>query len=384
MSFKELKKIKPKTNTIYRGDNLELMRAMPDSCVDLIYIDPPFFTQRDYKNIWGDKESVQDYEDDFFEGFRDTKDFFEKHISSDAKGLKAYLEWMRARLVELHRILKPTGSIYVHLDDHAVHYIKVMLDEIFGYENFRNEIIWKRLTNNKAQTNQNMSRMHDIILFYTKSKKEFTLNRVYLKSDAEKDQKNYSHIEAKTGRSYGTFDFTQAGDGPARRFGNKLLHPPKGKHWIWSQEKINEGMKEDRIVFSANGTPRVKRYLDEKKGNLLGDIWNDDGVLPIQAHSKEKTGWPTQKPVALLERIIAISSNEGDVVFDCFAGCGTTIHASHNLKRKWIGIDISPTAIKVNRKRLEEIGAKVEIIDENDLPVELGSDSKRKKNSKVA
>lgn len=168
------KPIKPKTNTLYRGDNLAILRAMPDEMVDLVYIDPPFFTQRDYKNIWGDKEAVLDFEEDFFDGFRDTKDFFERHIQSDAKGLKAYLEWMRARLVELHRVLKPTGTLYLHLDYHAVHYVKVMLDEIFGYNNFRSEITWKRKNGGGGASNgaaRNYANTFDAILFYTKSDK---------------------------------------------------------------------------------------------------------------------------------------------------------------------------------------------------------------------
>lgn len=368
--MRRLKSIHPKANTIFRGDNLEIMKAMPDECVDLIYIDPPFFTQKDYKNIWGDKESVQDFEPPTIFSFSDKSDYFERHVKNGAKGLSAYLEWMRVRLNELHRILKPTGSIFVHLDDHAVHYIKVVLDDIFGYSNFCNEIVWKRVTNNKAQTDGMFARVHDTVLFYRKSGNTL-FNKIYLKSDDAKDLKNYSKIEEGTGRRYGTFDFTQAGPGPARNFRGKMLAPPKGKHWIWSQEKIDKGFREKKIVFSANGIPRVKRYLDEKKGNLLGDMWADSDVLPIQAHEVEKTGYPTQKPVRLLERMIMAASNEGDVVFDCFAGCGSTMHAAHNLKRKWIGIDISPTAIKVNKKRLEELGAKVSVVDEEDLVVPL-------------
>ncbi|KYG67622.1 hypothetical protein AZI85_17230 [Bdellovibrio bacteriovorus] len=368
----KLKKISPKTNTLYRGDNLEILKAMPENTFDVCYIDPPFFTQKNYKNIWGDKESVLDWESSRLDGFFDTRDFFEQHIKSGEKGLRAYLEWMRLRLAEIHRVLKPGGYFFCHLDYHAVHYIKIVLDDIYGYNNFVNQIIWKRVTNNKAQTEGSFAKMHDTILCFQKTpvnSKNF--NKLYLKGDANKDAKNYPYTEEKTGRQYGSFDFTQKGQGPARKFNGKLLTPPSGKHWIWGQDEIDKGLRDGTIIFTKNGTPRVKRYLDEKKGNLIGDIWNDDLVQPIQANSKEKTGWPTQKPVALLQRIISACSNENGLILDCFAGCGTTMHAAHLLKRKWVGIDISPTAMKVNKKRLEEINAKVTIIDEKDLDLEI-------------
>lgn len=175
----KFKKITPKSNTIYRGDNLEIMRALPDGFVDLCYIDPPFFTQRDYKNIWGDKESVLDWESSKLDGFFDTKDFFEKHVHNGEKGLAAYLVWLRLRLIEIHRILKPTGSLYLHLDYHAVHYVKIMLDEIFGYENFKNEIIWQRKQgSNSTSAPKSLSNNSDTILFYTKSKK-YTFHAQY-------------------------------------------------------------------------------------------------------------------------------------------------------------------------------------------------------------
>ena len=296
--------IKPKTNTIFQGDNLEIMQCMPDDFVDLCYIDSPFFTQRDYKNIWGDKESIIDYDGSDplcpIDGFSDKKCYFERNIKSGEKGLNAYLEWMRMRLLEIHRILKPTGSFYCHLDHHAVHYIKVILDEIFGYENFINEIIWHYTGGGRSKNY--FSRKHDSILWYSKNmgKQIFNIDKVRI---PYKETSGYAKngITSKTGKKY-------------------RPHPL--------------------------GTP-------------VDDVWDIPIINPM---SNERTGYPTQKPLALLERIIKASSNEGDLVFDCFVGCGTSMHAAHNLKRKWIGIDISPTAVKVNEKRLKATKAKVRVL----------------------
>lgn len=358
------KKISPKTNTIYRGDNLEIMRAMPDGCVDLCYIDPPFFTQKDYKNIWGDKESVLDWDSAKLDGFFDTKDFFEKHVHTGEKGLTAYLVWMRARLVEIHRILKPTGVLYLHLDYHAIHYIKVILDEIFGYSNFRSEIIWKRI-NAKGLAFKGFATNTDIILQYTKSK-TFTWNAQYRPHDPEYVKKFYRHDDEDGRGPYQVADLANPGYRPNLIYDYKGYKPP-AKGWRITREKMQKLDKEGRLVFpeSKEGRIRKKSYLADMKGNPIDNVWDD--IKPVQAQSEERIGWPTQKPVALLERIISASTNEGDVVFDCFAGCGTSMHAAHKLKRKWIGIDISPTAIKVNKKRLEALEAKVTVVDEKDL-----------------
>lgn len=371
-----LKPIKPRTNTLFRGDNLAIMRALPDECVDLIYIDPPFFTQRDYKNIWGDRESVTDFEADFFDGFKDTKDFFERHIQSDAKGLKAYLEWMRARLVECHRILAPKGNFFIHIDYHASHYLKVILDEIFGSQNFRNEIVWRRkIGSNSAGAPRRLPANTDSIFYYSKSN-DYIFNPQYRPHDPNYVKKFYRHDD-KDGRGpYSLSDLGAPSYSPTLIYDYRGWKPPE-RGWRYCLETMKTLDREGRIYFpeNKNGRLRLKRYFSEMKGTLLENIWDDIGLL--QDNSKEKTGWPTQKPVALLERIIKIGSNEGDIVFDCFAGCGTTMMAAHNLKRKWIGIDISPTAAKVNKKRLEDAKAKVDIIDEKDLPCEPAQKQKR-------
>jgi len=370
MSSPKYKPIKPQTNTIFRGDNLAIMRALPDACVDLCYIDPPFFTQRDYQNIWGDKESVTDFDQKSFNGFRDTEDYFERHIQSDAKGLKAYLEWMRARLLELHRLLKPTGTLFVHLDYHAVHYVKVMLDEIFGYDNFRNEIIWKRKTgSNSTGVSQRLPCNIDTILFYSKGR-TYTFNPLYQPHDPEYVERAYRFDDDDGRGKYRLGDLASPSMRPNLIYDYKGYKPPE-KGWRVDLARMKELDKDGRLFFPTSKTGRIqqKRYLSEMKGNPVESIWDNIGML--QGNSAEKTGWPTQKPVALLERIISMASNEGDMVFDCFAGCGTSMHAAHKLKRKWIGIDLSPTAMKVNKKRLEEAKAKVTVVDEHDLPVEL-------------
>jgi site-specific DNA-methyltransferase (adenine-specific) len=276
--------------------------------------------------------------------------------------MSAYLVMMTVRLLELHRVLKNTGSLYLHCDNTASHYLKLVLDSIFEEKNFRNEIVWKKLTATKAQSKY-FSNVKDSIFLYSKTDDAY-FNPQFI--EGEQDDKIYSYIEEGTGRRYGSFDMTQKGQGQPRQFGDRLLEPPFGKHWIWSQENIDKGMAEGRIFFTSSGLPRVKRYLDEKEGNYLGDLWADKEVAPLSANTKERLGYDTQKPVALLERIINASSKEGDIVLDPFCGCGTTIDASETLKRKWVGIDITHLAINLIKVRIEELHptAKFEVIGE--------------------
>jgi DNA modification methylase len=370
-SKKQFKPISPKTNTIFRGDNLEIMRAMPDAIADLIYIDPPFYSQKDYKNTWGDKESAHNIKSDEFDGFRDTKDFFERHLNSGAKGLNAYLEWLRYRLIEIHRLLKPTGVFFLHLDYHAVHYAKVMLDDIFGYKCFQNEIVWRRKTGSNATGKpRRLPCNTDTILFYSKSS-SYTFNPIYKPHDPEYLKKFYRHDDEDGRGPYQLDNLTAPSFSPTLVYTYKGYKPPE-KGWRYNLASMKRLDGEGRIYFPENkdGRLRLKRYQNEMKGTPLENIWDDIGML--QHSAGEKTGWATQKPLPLLERIITLCSNEGDMVFDCFAGCGTAMHAAHNLKREWIGVDISPTAVKVNAKRLQEHKAKVTVVDENDLTPDLG------------
>lgn len=360
----KLKKITPKTNTIYRGDNLEVMRAMPDNFVDLCYIDPPFFTQRDYKNIWGNKESVLDWDSAKLDGFFDTKDFFEKHVQTGEKGLAAYLAWLRLRIVEIHRILKPTGSFFLHLDYHAVHYAKIICDEVFGYKNCRNEIIWKRTVGGSNTSKNQFGNTTDTILFYSKSN-DWKFEMQYEEYDEAYIKSHYTKKTDK-GRIYRLDNLTAPTHNPNTIYEYKGFKPPKNG-WRWTKEKMKEMDSKGYVFFPDSKEKRLQqiRYLDEQPGVPLSNLWTD--IPPVNSQAKEDTGWPTQKPVALLERIINAATNEGDLVFDCFAGCGTAMHAAHKTKRKWVGIDISTTAMRVNKQRLEELNAKVTIIDQKEL-----------------
>lgn len=362
-----LKRINPKTNTIYRGDNLQIMQSMPDECVDLVYIDPPFFTQRDYKNIWGDKESVLDYNDREL-SFQDSKDFFEKHVTNGAKGLDAYLTWMRQRLTEMHRILKHTGSLYCHLDHHAIHYVKVILDEVFGYRNFRNEIVWQRkIGSNSTGKQRSWPNNSDYILFYTKSDKYFFEPQfIDDKSELpESIKKMYRHDDRDGRGLYRLGPMEAPSDSPTLKFSFRgIAHPKKG--WRWTKERMERSFQDGLLVASSDRKSfQQKMYLSNRKGMTIESIWTD--IRCVQGGSNEYWGWPTQKPVALLERIMKASSQEGELIFDCFAGCGTAMAAAHRLKRRWIGVDVSKTATKVNQKRLQELGAKVNVVDEDDL-----------------
>lgn len=331
-------------NKIFWGDNLQVMSHLLKNYrgqIDLIYIDPPFDSKADYKKkikLKG-KEVTND------------SNAFEEKQYGDIWTNDEYLQFMYERLILLRELLSDKGTIYVHCDDHRSHSLRCLLDEVFGPQCFRNDISWQKVTSAKSQSNF-FANVKDSILVYTKTA-NYTFNEIYLKS--EKDDSNYSLIEEQTGRRYGSFDFTQSGQGPARNFDGEIKEPPAGKHWIWSQEKIDEGMKKGLIIFTKSGLPRVKRYLDEKKGNYLGDIWNDEAVMPMSANSSERLDYPTQKPEGLISRIISASTNPGDLVFDCFMGSGTTQAVALKLGRRFIGADINLGAVQTTTKRLLQI-----------------------------
>ena len=274
---------------------------------------------------------------------------------------------MRVRIVEIHRILKSNGSLYLHLDYHAYHYMKVILDEVFGYKSFKNEIIWQRKTGGGGASNgepRNYTNAADVILYYVKGK-QWTYNQQYLPHNEEYLKTFYKNVD-ENGRRYSLGDMTKPEYDPNYVYDYKGYKPP-AKGWRYPLESMKRLDREGRLYLPEDkkGRIRYKRYIDELEGVPITNIWSDIGVL--QSNSPEKTKWPTQKPVALLERIIATSSNEGDMIFDCFAGCGTSMHAAHKLKRKWVGVDISTTAMGENKKRLEQLNAKVNIVDEKTL-----------------
>ncbi|RPF48281.1 site-specific DNA-methyltransferase (adenine-specific)/adenine-specific DNA-methyltransferase [Hydrogenoanaerobacterium saccharovorans] len=327
-------------NKIFWGDNLQVMSHMLKEYrgkIDLIYIDPPFDSKADYKKKIKLKGKAVT---------NDSTSFEEKQYG-DLWTNDEYLQFMFERIVLLKELLTASGCIYLHCDYHKSHYLRIILDEVFGNSNFVNEIIWQKTTSPKAQSLQ-FSNAHDTIFIYSKST-DFIFNKQYTPYDESYINSFYRYTD-EDGRRYRISDFSQNGAGEGKFFGELFISPAPGKHWIWGQNRIDQGMKENRIVISKNGIPGLKRYLDEMPGNPLRDIWNDINGLGPQG--SELQDYPTQKPEALLERIIKSSSNEGDLVFDCFMGSGTTQAVAMKLGRRFIGADINLGAIQTTAKRL--------------------------------
>lgn len=323
------------TRVIYCGDNLDQLRKLPEKCVDLIYIDPPFNSNRNYEVFWGETKEKRAFED--------------RHAST-----QAYIDFMRPRCVELARVLKKTGSFYYHCDWHASHYVKVMLDQIFGEDQFINEIVWKRQSahSDAKQGSKHLGRVHDSIFLYSKSD-DYTFNHLYRPYDEDYIEKFYKHIERETGRRYSLGDITAPGGAAPSKGNPHYEFLGVERWWRFSKDHMQELYEQGRIVQTKRGSvPREKRYLDEGKGVPLGTVWDDIG--PVQG-AGESLGYPTQKPLKLLERILEISTNKNDIVLDAFCGCGTALVAAEKLKRQWIGIDISPTACRVMAKRLRDV-----------------------------
>ena len=265
----------------------------------------------------------------------------------------AYLVNMAPRLVELHRVLKPTGTLYLHCDPTMSHYLKVILDSIFGAEHFVNEVVWKRSAahSDAKQGAMHMGRVHDTLLFYTKSNSH-TFNVQTVGYDQSYIESHYRFIEEGTGRRYRKGDLTAAKPGGDTSYEWRGVYPYQGRYWAYSRAKMEEFEEQGRLVYTRTGMPEYKRYLDEMPGLSLQDTWTD--IDPINARANERLGYPTQKPLALLERIIAMSSNEGDIILDPFCGCGTAVDAAQGLGRQWIGIDITFIAVDLIEKRLQD------------------------------
>ena len=349
-------------NRLYFGDCLDVMREdVPDESIDLIYLDPPFNSKRLYNAFMGGAQWVAF--DDTWRWHEAVDDFHDVasdiRLADTVEGLRrilgegpqlAYLSYMTNRLRECHRVLKATGSIYLHCDPTMSHYLKVILDAVFGVENFRNEIIWKRTSahNDVAQGARHMGRIHDTILRFSKGASP-KWNIVYVPYDQEYIDAAYRQKD-ETGRRYQTQPLHAAKAGGDTRYEWRGKLPPLGRYWAYSKKNMERLEAEGRIAYSRTGTPRYKIYLDESSGKSLQDLWDD--IHPVHMNPKERLRYPTQKPTALLERIIQASSNEGDLVLDPFCGCGTTIHAAQNLERRWVGIDICVNACKVIEQRL--------------------------------
>ena len=379
-----------KTNILYFGDNLEILRNrdyFPDASVDLIYLDPPFNSKKDYNILfkenggleseaqikaftdsWHWAQSAQDtYQEVVTKGpLKVGKLIGALHDSLGHNDVMAYLVMMTARLIELHRVLKPTGSLYLHCDPTASHYLKLVLDQIFGPANFRNEIVWKRTSAHSSA--KRYGPIHDILFFYSKSE-SYTWNSEFTPYDAEYIEQFYRNTDDE-GRHFTLSDLTAKGIryGSSGQPWHGIDPSSKGNHWKFTIEHLEELDSKGRIYWPPKGgMPRYRRYLDEVAGVAIQDIWTD--VNPVAAQAKERLGYDTQKPLALLERVISASSNKGDVVLDPFCGCGTAVVAAHKLKRKWIGIDITHLAINLMRVRLKDsFDIKAEVIGE---PVDL-------------
>jgi site-specific DNA-methyltransferase (adenine-specific) len=376
-------------NNLYYGDNLNVLRSsISNESVDLIYLDPPFNSNANYNVLFQSPKGLKSEAQ--IEAFKDTW-----HWTQDAEqaydevmqcrnsdvsemlyairkllkenDMMAYITMMAVRLIELHRVLKSNGSLYLHCDSTASHYLKILLDAIFGKKNFKNEIVWKRT--HAHNSSNRYGKNTDKIFYYTKSD-NYTFNKFFLEY-SEKYKKDFFKYTDERG-VYREVILTGSGISKGKSDEEwKGYIPSKSKrHWSVPKRIVNQLVGEDRansmsiiekldllfehnyIIFSKNGIPSFKQYIDDMEGAVVQELWTD--INPLSAQSKEKLGYPTQKPVSLLERIIEVSSNENDVILDPFCGCGTTIHAAEKLRRRWIGIDITHLSISLIEKRLHD------------------------------
>ena len=341
--------------TVWIEDNLRIMRGMNSECVDLIYLDPPFNSNRNYEAPIGSQAAGASFKDAWTLTDVDVYEHGELADRNPAayaviaaarqahgKGMMSYLIFMAVRLMEMHRILKETGSIYLHCDPTASHYLKLLMDAIFGRVNFRNEITWKR--NSSHNDSKGFGRVADSILFYGPA---INTDSVRVALDPDYVAKFYRHTD-KRGRY-------RAGDLSAKGLSGGGYHYDFHGHsgpWRYPEHRMQELEADGRIYLpkKKGGVPCFKRYLADNKGQIPSCIWTD--IPPVQGQSNERTGYPTQKPLALLERIIKASSNRGDMVLDPFCGCATTLVAAELLQRRWAGIDLSPLAVKLVDKRI--------------------------------
>jgi len=364
----------PWKNSLYFGDNLNILRDhIADKSVDLVYLDPPFNSNANYNVLF--KESSGKGSSAQITAFDDTwhwskevelsfmatvqnggrlSDLLQAFLSFLGRNdTMAYLVMMAPRLQELHRVLKPTGSIYLHCDPTASHYLKLMLDSIFGIENFRNEIVWKRKAG-RGETNNAAIRFgvsHDVIFFYARSE-ETRFLRQYRPNNPKYIEEKFTNVDPD-GRKYHLDNLTSPSDRPNLKYEYKGYAPPE-KGWAVSLERMKEMDAAGRLYFPNEQSKRIrrKRYLDELQGETVDTLWDD--IPPINSQAQERMGYPTQKPEALLERILKASSSEGDVVLDPFCGCGTSIAVAEKLNRHWIGVDITHLAITLIRHRLKD------------------------------
>lgn len=377
-------------NTLFYGDNLSILREyVPDESIDLIYLDPPFNSNRSYNVLFKDESGHQSeaqitaFDDTWHWGPSAETVYDELAMGKNLEvgamivalrqfihenQMMAYLVMMAARLVELHRVLKPTGSLYLHCDSTASHYLKIILDTVFGVENFRAEIVWKRTGAHNLSLGWDAN--HDTILCYSKSK-TFTWNQQYERYD-EGYISRFKRVDPD-GRKWQDVALTAGGAAVSTEARSQQPwrghYPPAGRNWSAPRlvtdflqlprnmdvlEKLEKMDEAGFIYWPPNGgVPRFKQYLDMLPGSPVTDNWND--IAPINSQAQERLGYPTQKPLALLERILQASSNPSDLVLDPFSGCGTAISAAQKLGRRWVGIDITHLAIAMHKSRLKDM-----------------------------
>jgi DNA modification methylase len=362
-------------NKLFFGDNLEILRDyIADESVDLIYLDPPFNSNVNYNVLFQEKGGEQSaaqitaFEDTWHWTQESETTFHDLVMNAPEKlvtimqairsalgenDMMAYLTMMASRLIELHRILKSTGNIFLHCDPTASHYLKLIMDAIFGIENYRNEIIWKRAETVKGNFGQGSKRFDantDTILFYRKTEGN-TFNQLFTPYTDQYIKNFYKYVEPATGRRYQLISMT----GPGGAAKGNPIYEVMGvtRYWRYSRQKMDQLISAGMVVQTSEGSvPRRKQYLDEGKGVAIQSLWDD--ITGLHAQAGERLGYPTQKPEALLERIIKAGSNEGDLVLDSFCGCGTSITVAERLHRQWIGIDITHLAISLMKTRLQD------------------------------
>ncbi len=404
-------------NTLYYGDNLDVLRAyIADESIDLVYLDPPFKSNQDYNVLFAEQNGsrsaaqIQAFQDTWrwdqaaaqaYEQIVEAGGSVAQVMMGFAQFLRhtdmlAYLCMMAPRLAELRRVLKPTGSLYLHCDPTASHYLKMLLDAVFGPERFVNEISWKR-SSAHSDTKQGMKRcgrIRDVLLLYTKTA-TYTWNPVYTPYTPEYLESEYRH-EAPDGRRYKETDLTAAKPGgeteydwPVKRrvkanarweadltkeykspkggWEYKLVPPYKGRYWAYSKANVIQFARQNQLIHRSTGMPRLMQFADEMPGISLQDLWDD---IPPESGAKD-LGYPTQKPEGLLERIITSSSNDGDVVLDPFCGCGTAVSVAQCLNRKWVGIDITHLAVSLIKHRLHSAFGRDAVYQVIGEPVDL-------------
>lgn len=370
--------------TLFHGDNLAFLRAMNSETVDLIATDPPFNKGKDFhatpdslaagakfQDRWSWERDVhEEWADKITDDYPKLMEAIENARHAHSDGMGAYMCFMAVRLLEMHRVLKPTGSIYLHCDPTASHYLKAVMDAIFGWRNFRNEIIWQRIRSAKGSQHKSLSfgRNSDTIFYYVKGEKAFF--HPFLPLDEIKAQKKFNKIDEKTGERY--FDDSShifrprgLGDRPNLCYEWRGFKNPTPSGWVMSKERLEEEYQKGNFVILDNGNLQRRKYEKDYLGEPIGNVWTDISPPP----KKERTAYPTQKPLALLNRIIKASSNPGDIVLDPFAGCATTCVAAEKLNRQWVGVDIWEGAHELVENRLKATtGLFGKVIFTTDLP----------------